>query len=317
MLWVLIGIVCVLALLAITADTLYKIVFARDITGIARRIIYTGQANSEGIPPEAQAGRDFWNEAETEPVSIRSRDGLTLRGRYYHRQDSVRTIVCVHGYRATGLSNFAPVLPVFAGLGCDILLIDHRACGKSDGKAITFGLMERWDVVDWCRWLTEDRGVKHPIFLDGVSMGCSCILMAANLGLPPEVRGMIADCGYTSPDAILQSVCQSMLHLPAFPLLFLLRLTARLRLGLRLDEASTLDSVRESDIPILFAHGLRDLFVPAAMGQANYDACRSKKWLLLSPEAAHGESWLKSREEYGHLIEELFESTSDQTGGQL
>ena len=308
MVWLIVAaaVIVVAGLLALLGHTVLRICCGRNLTGLPALIIRRGQDNSSPTPPEAAAGRAFWQAVSPEPVSIRSRDGLTLRGEYLVRPGSVRTVVCVHGYRATGIDNFAPVLPVLADMGCDILLIDQRACGASEGDAITFGMKERYDVLAWCRWLTEERGCTHPIILDGISLGCSTVLMASDLDLPENVRGIIADCGYTSAREIISSVMKAMLNIPPGPVMPLLQLAARIELGMPLDAVSTEDCVRRTKIPILFAHGEQDHFVPAEMGKRNYAACASRKWLLLSPEAAHGESWLKSREEYTQLIGELF-----------
>ena len=305
-LWVAAAVIVAAGLLVLLVHTLLRICCGRQLTGLPALIIRRGQDNGSPVPPEAAEGRAFWKAACPEKVSIRSFDGLTLRGEYLVRPGSVRTVVCVHGYRATGIENFAPVLPVLADMGCDILLIDQRTCGTSEGKAITFGMKERFDVLAWCRWLTEERGVTQPVFLDGISLGCSTVLMASDLDLPENVRGIIADCGYTSAYEIIASVMKRMLKIPPGPVMPLLQLAARAELGMPLDAVSAEDCVRRTAIPVLFAHGEQDHFVPAEMGKRNHAACASRKWLLLSPEAAHGESWLKSREEYTRLICELF-----------
>ncbi len=305
-LWVAVALIVAAGLLVLLIRALLRVCCGRQLTGLPAMIIRRGQDNGSPTPPEFAEGRAFWQAASPEPVSIRSRDGLILRGEYLVRPGAVRTVVCVHGYRATGIENFAPVLPVLADMGCDILLIDQRACGASEGDAITFGMKERYDVLDWCRWLTKERGCTHPIILDGVSLGCSTVLMASNLELPENVRGIIADCGYTSGYEIIASVMKRMLRIPPFLVMPLLQLAARFELGLPLDAVSAEDCVRHTRIPILFVHGEQDHFVPAEMGKRNWAACASRKWLLLSPDAAHGESWLKSREEYTQLIEELF-----------
>ena len=305
------AIIIVAGLLILLTHTLLRVCCGRRLTGLPALIIRRGQDNGSPEPPESASGRAFWQASSPEPVSIRSYDGLTLRGEYLARPDSLRTVICVHGYRASGIGNFAPVLPVLADMGCDILLIDQRACGASGGDAITFGMKERYDVLAWCRWLTDERGCTHPVFLDGISLGCSTVLMASDLDLPENVRGVIADCGYTSAYEIIASVMKKVLKIPPGPLMPLLQLASRIELGMPLDAVSAEDCVRRTRIPVLFAHGEQDHFVPVEMGKRNYAACASRKWLLLSPDAAHGESWLKSREEYTKLILELFACASE------
>lgn len=44
-----------------------------------------------------------------ESVSVISCDGLKLTGRYYEGDDSLPLAVCIHGYKSTGIRDFAPV----------------------------------------------------------------------------------------------------------------------------------------------------------------------------------------------------------------
>ena len=70
--------------------------------------------------------------------------------------------------------------------------------------------------------------------------------MAADLQLPHTVRGIIADCPYTSPEAIIRKVVSQDLRLPAGPLMPLVRLSARLFGGFSLSGASA-EKIRRGD----------------------------------------------------------------------
>ena len=49
----------------------------------------------------------------------------------------------------------------------------------------------------------------------GLSMGAATVLMASELELPSNVIGIIADCGYTSPGAIVRKVSRDV-RIPAW-----------------------------------------------------------------------------------------------------
>lgn len=68
-------------------------------------------------------------------------------------------------------------------------------------------------------------------------MARAAVLMAAGPDLPKNVAGIVADCGYSAPSAILKSVIRSA-HLPVFPVYALLRLGCRLFGGFDPEEAS-------------------------------------------------------------------------------
>ncbi|MFR7743588.1 MAG: hypothetical protein ACLU3I_10065 [Acutalibacteraceae bacterium] len=85
----------------------------------------------------------------------------------------------------------------------------RRAHGQSEGVYITFGIHERRDAATWAQYAAMHFGPDHPLFLGGLSMGATTVLLASALELPPSVRGVIADCGFSSPEAIMRSVLQA------------------------------------------------------------------------------------------------------------
>lgn len=123
------------------------------------------------------------------------------------------------------------------GMGCNVLLVDERAHGKSGGRCLTLGIRERYDCRRWVDYVIGRAGPDAKIVLYGMSMGAAAVLMAAGPELPKNVAGIVADCGYSAPPAILKSVIRSA-HLPVFPVYALLRLGCRLFGGFDPEEAS-------------------------------------------------------------------------------
>lgn len=115
--------------------------------------------------------------------------------------------------------------------------MDQRAHGDSEGHTITFGVRERMDCLLWCRYAVEHFGTDCEIWLNGVSMGASTVLMASNLPLPPQVKGIIADCPYDSPRGITGELRDQFTIRLAF-LYPLVRLGAKLFYGFDPEEAS-------------------------------------------------------------------------------
>ena len=231
-----------------------------------------------------------------EEVSIVSFDGLTLFGRYYHVKDGAPLDIAFHGYRSSALTDFAGGSELSFSMEHNLLLIDERAHGRSEGRTITFGIQERWDADSWVRYVVERFGADTEIILYGISMGAATVLMASELELPASVRGIIADCGFSSPYAIMKSV----LHwrcpwLVSGPLLALTGVFTRLFGGFGLREVSATEAVAHTKLPILFIHGTGDRFVPCSMSQAAYDACTGEKRLILVEGAGHGQSYLVDR----------------------
>ncbi len=80
-------------------------------------------------------------------------------------------------------------MPVYHDLGFNLLLVDQRAQNGSAGRYITFGVRESRDVRPWVELHNREFG-PEPVFLGGVSMGATTVLMAAGGPLPENVRGL-------------------------------------------------------------------------------------------------------------------------------
>ena len=153
----------------------------------------------------------------------------------------------------------------------------------------------------WIDFHNENFG-DFPIVLSGLSMGASTMLYLADKNLPDNVRGIIADCGFTSPKEILASVFRNVIHLPAAPTLLAAELFARIFGGFSFTQEDTRISLRKSKIPVLMVHGVDDDFVPCEMTKQGYAACIGPKELLLVDGAEHGVSFLVAREEYTKMV---------------
>ena len=259
------------------------------------------------------AGRAWIDKQPWEEWTIRSRDGLRLRARYLPAPGAKRVFLLAHGYRSSGARDFsAAARPIFE-MGSSLLLIDQRAHGQSEGRYITFGALESQDVADWA--LELERRVSLPIYLDGVSMGAATVLMAGAREMPASLAGVVADCGYTTPEDELRHVLVDRMRMRPFPLLPLVRLWARLLAGFDLRAASATEGAAAMRAPVLFAHGLADTLVPSAMSERNFKACRAPKDIFLVPGAEHGMSYLLDPEGYTLKLQALLRAGGEDAAG--
>ena len=248
-----------------------------------------------------------------EPVTITAFDGVQLCGRYYHVRDGAPVQIELHGYRGSALRDFCGGNKLAREAGMNTLLVDERANGRSGGRTITFGVKERRDCLSWIEYANSRFG-PVPIFLAGVSMGAATVLMAAGLPLPANVAGIIADCPYSSPEAIIRKVCREDMHLPPALLMPFVRLAARLFGRFRLDGASAVEAARDTGIPILLLHGEDDRFVPCGMSREIHDAAPGST-LVTFPGAGHGLSYIVDGARYAAAVERfILDCTQRLTG---
>lgn len=243
----------------------------------------------------------------TENIYIESFDGTVLAGHYYPCDNAERTVLAMHGWRSTWSMDFCAIADFWHESGCNILFAEQRAQGNSDGDEIGFGLTERFDCFEWINWLNENKSDTLPIYLAGVSMGASTVLMASGFDLPENVHGIIADCGFTSPDAIFKHISDRHLIIPYKLRKKHIDSICQQKLNTYAGSYSTLDALKNNTVPVLFIHGTADTFVPISMTYENYSACTAPKTLFTVPGAEHGMSYCQDKDGYEKTVLDFFE----------
>lgn len=237
--------------------------------------------------------------------SIRSFDGLTLRGRYYEYAPGAPIELMFHGYRGNAERDLCGGVQRCFELGRSILLVDQRGCGASEGHVISFGINESRDCRSWVDFMIGYFGPEVKILLAGVSMGAATVMMAAGRPLPENVVGVLADCGYTSAKDIIQKVTAEMKLPPRLAWPFI-KLGARLFGRFDLEETSPIEAMKHCTLPVIFAHGEADDFVPCDMSRRNYEACTAPKKLITVPGAGHGLAYPADPESYLNALADGF-----------
>lgn len=126
--------------------------------------------------------------------------------------------------------------------------------------------------------------------------------MASELEFPANLIGIIADCPYSSPEAIIRKVCREDMHLPPALVMPFIRLGARLFGHFDLKESSAVQAVANTNIPIMLLHGEDDRFVPCDMSRDIFDACTGDKTRITFPSAGHGLSYIVDTERYSEAV---------------
>lgn len=232
-----------------------------------------------------------------EDVSIQSFDGITLKGNYYHFRDGAPVKIIFHGYRSFTLRDCAGGFALARKLGMNVLAVDQRAHGRSDGHVITFGILERRDCLSWVQYINGRFGTETPIVLSGLSMGAATVIMATDLPLPQNVVCVLADSPYSAPGEIIRKVCRD-IHCPdvlAYPFI---SIAAAVFGKFRLSEASAIHAAAQSNIPILLLHGEDDRFVPCEMSRRIHAASNGCTHLETFPDAGHGLSYVIAPKRY-------------------
>lgn len=266
--------------------------------------------------PQGEIYEVFWDsmkkwakETRTLPhenVSITSFDGLNLTGKYYEFAPSAPIELMFHGYRGNAQRDLTGGVQRCFKLGRSALIVDQRCSGTSEGNVITFGINEHKDCLAWVDFMIRRFGPDVKIILTGISMGASTVLIAGGTELPKNVIGILADCGFTSAKEIIQTVIRQQMKLPPKLSYPFVKLGARIFGHFDLEEVDALTAVQKCSVPVIFFHGETDDYVPCEMSIRNYEACASRKKLVLVPGAGHGLSYPVDPELYFRSLQEFF-----------
>ncbi len=235
-------------------------------------------------------GMDFIDKTPYTTVNTVSFDGLKLSARYFD-QNSKRTILLFHGYRSSARHDFSCAVKMYYDKGFNILLVDQRSHGLSEGRLITFGVKESRDVISWVEFLNTKFN-PEKIVLSGLSMGATTVLLSLRFEMPENVKCVIADCGFTSPEDIIKKVAKQTFKINATPFIPLMDLLCKVFGKFSIRKISTVDTVKNSNIPVLLIHGESDNFVPCEMSKTVSEICTENTEIVLVKNADHGVSFL-------------------------
>ena len=222
-------------------------------------------------------------------VSIESFDGLKLSAYNIHNHDHNKYIIVVHGRWSNSMTMLRRAVE-FDKLGYNLLLIDQRAAGLSEGQYHTYGFKESLDLTLWINYLTQ-KYADVQICLYGISMGAATVMLSTRYQLPDNVKCIVEDCGFSSVEEELKYVLEKDYGL-AFTkiILKLLEKKTKEELGMDFDDLSVKKCLMNNEIPILFIHGMDDELVPYEMSKKLYNHNKGVKKFYPVPGAKHGEA---------------------------
>lgn len=240
-----------------------------------------------------------------ETVEITSFDGLTLRGKLYEYEKGAPIEILFHGYKGTSERDLCGGAQRCFALKRNTLIVDQRGSGLSEGHTTSFGILERKDCLRWVDYLIERFGKDVKIILGGISMGAATVLMAAGEeDLPKNVQYVVGDCSYSSPKEIICKTVKEM-GLPPSLVYPFIKLGAKIFGKFNLEETSPLQAMARCSVPVILLHGDADDFVPVEMSQRLYEACASKKKLVIVEGADHGLAYPKDVDAYVNALKEF------------
>lgn len=239
-----------------------------------------------------------------EEVSVISNDNLTLKGYFVENKIKDKVVIIFHGFKSKASGDFALSYDYYQ-LGYSLLIVDQRAHGTSEGKYIGMGILERYDALKWIDFVLDKYGENTSILLSGTSMGAATVMMASELIKTPQVKGIVADCGFSS---CFEEIRHCLKKVPYFPVMPTINLCSKIFAKYDMKKVTAEKSLANSNIPILLVHGEKDDFVPSYNSKRCYEASKSEiKECLLIKDAFHAASYVLATDEYDKKVKSFLE----------
>lgn len=210
--------------------------------------------------------RDVCREVEIE------NEGFHLYGEYFDFGYD-KAVIVIPG-RSESLMYSYYFSPPYEKAGCNVLVIDIRSHGNSDGTYDYVGVGENRDVIKWARLLHDELGNQNVI-MHGICMGAATgILALLEPGCPDYLAGLISEGGYIS---FSESYKQHMIyeHRPIFPVLPMVMHLLKKHTGTDEKKIRPIDLIDKVKVPYLFLCSKEDLFSLPQRSQQLYDKCGS------------------------------------------
>ena len=236
--------------------------------------------------------------AYKQPVEIVS-DGFRLVGEYFDFGADTSVII-IAGRMESLLYSYYFAEP-YRQLGYNILVIDNRSHGLSEGRFHSLGFKEYRDILCWGA-LLHDRFHQKSIVIHGICIGSSVGLFAlCDPACPDYFKGLVAEGMFTTfHDSFVNHLIDG--HHSVQPATFFVMLYIRIFSGADVVHDGPLHRIDRLQKPILFLHSREDVFSLPCEVQQVYDRCQSDKQLVWFDKGAHSRIRINAPEKYDETV---------------
>lgn len=243
-------------------------------------------------------------------TTLVGRGGYKLYGVYAPAADPANakgTAVVVHGYTDNIICYLHLMKMYREELNYNVVAPELHYHGHSEGVAVQMGWFDRFDVAMWIEFAHE-KFADDFVVAHGVSMGAATVMMLSGDPQPEYVKAFVEDCGYSSVWDQFANNLKDSFHLPTFPVLNSASYVCKRRYGWSFKEASSVEQLKKSTLPMLFIHGDADDFVPFPFLDKCYEAKTEgykDKWV--APGSEHAAAYRDHPQEYTRRVGEFLE----------
>ncbi len=283
----------------------------RDLTHKKK---YTIEECFETIEKNGLYSKTKFDQLSKKEVVIENKDGLKLHSYYIEANPlSKKVMILLHGYtRAYPMS--MQFTDFYIKQGFNLLAIDHRAHGESEGKYTSYGYYEKYDIDSWVEWVRDHVGPDTFIGLHGISLGGGTAL--EYLHINKHAKFVIADCPFSDLAELIRYQIKYLYKAPTFIFYYTVNFLVKMFAHYSLADVRPIQAVAKSELPILFIHGDRDSFIPTYMSENLFKAKqKGLKRLYIVEGAGHSHAFRCNKQQYeeevGSFLQEVLPMYDD------
>ncbi len=250
-----------------------------------------------------EEGRKWGEENEEFRRTVEIKSGkYRLIGEYFNFGYD-RAVIIIPGRMESGTYSYYFSEP-YKKAGFNVLAIDNRSHGLSDGKINTLGLKEYKDILRWGKFLHEELMVEE-IIIHGICIGSATALYALTAEECPDYfKGMVADGMYTD---FAESFKNHLIEKgkPLFPFTFEVMALVSLSAGRSIRKNAPINHIDKLEKPILFIYSKQDTYSTPDKAQILFDRAKEPKKLVWFDKGAHSHVRINAPEKYDETIGEF------------
>lgn len=234
------------------------------------------------------------NASYKEDIEITSKDGLKLKGEYFNfGYDRAALILAGRAETVLYCYYFAEL---FQKAGCNVIVVDPRACGLSEGKYTTAGMKEGEDAGLWIDYIHERYGIEK-FFIHGICVGSAQAIYVA-AAHQAYLKGIILEGPYSAFYKVL--LMRTKNHgKPTFPVCLQMAMLYKKLAGVNVFKNKPIEEIKKVEVPVLFLCGREDKSNSPDDFELIYNACGSaKKKFVWFDHGAHSHLRIVNLEKY-------------------
>lgn len=253
---------------------------------------YTKKNTYKRIEADAGEKNEWFAHSVKDDDFLDSYDGLKLHAlRVMNHPETHKWMILAHGIGtySGGMLNY---LYEADHKGYNVLAVDLRGCGMSEGRYTGLGWNEHYDIISWINYLVN-LDPSSKIALVGINLGAAAVMNAVGDYIPSNVKCAVEDGGFSGIKELLISGIKRYYKVEGRPFLPMIDVYVKQLLHFSMNDTSISHQLSQSVTPMLFMHGNKDEIVPASMMFDNYYSCNAEKDMYTGENAGFGENMLE------------------------